>query len=124
MQVSLKNSFSVESPNFRIETENARNRIPLRQKDAPFNGELAQNTFVDGLWRETQKLRIPSFYNYTMSSSQVSSDTMLDFYALSNMIQDLILENNMHSKNHKRQETKNFHRGNHNEENPVTSSKI
>ena len=36
---SLKNSSSVESPNFHIKTENARNQIPLRQKDAPFNGE-------------------------------------------------------------------------------------
>ena len=60
-------------------TENARNRISLRQKDAPFNGESAQHTFVDGLWRETQKVRRPSFCSYTMSSSQVSSDTMLDF---------------------------------------------
>ena len=39
MLVSLKNSSSVEIPNFRIETENAQNRILLRQKDAPFNGE-------------------------------------------------------------------------------------
>ena len=33
-----------------------------------------------------KKVRIPSFYSCTMSSSQVSSDTMLDFYHLSNMI--------------------------------------
>ena len=47
---SLKNSTSVKSPNFllkmlkisgRSKTENAHNHILLRQKDAPFNGELA-----------------------------------------------------------------------------------
>ena len=42
MPGSLKNSCSVESPNFpHQKIESARNRIPLRQKDAPFNGESA-----------------------------------------------------------------------------------
>ena len=60
-------------------TENARNQIPLRQKDAPFNGESDQHNFANGLWRETKKLRISSFCSCTISSSQVSFDTMLDF---------------------------------------------
>ena len=64
---------------FASKTENAWNRIPLRQKDVPFKEESAQHTFADGLWREKQKLRIPSFYSCTMSSSQVISDTMLYF---------------------------------------------
>ena len=55
---SLKNSSSVRIPNFSHQkTKNAQNRILLRQKDAPFNGESAWHTFADGLWRETQKLR-------------------------------------------------------------------
>ena len=57
-----------------------------RQKDAPFNGGSSQPPFSDGLWRETQKLRIPSSYSCIVSSSQVSSNTMLDLYHLSNMI--------------------------------------
>ena len=92
-------------------TKNARNRIPLRQKDAPFNGGLSQPPFDDDLWRETKKIRSPSFCSCTMSSSQVSSDTMLDFYHLINMIQDLISKNNMHNNNHKRQETHRFFLG-------------
>ena len=42
MPSSLKNSSSVKSPNFlQQKLKNARNQILLRQKDAPFNGELA-----------------------------------------------------------------------------------
>ena len=78
---SLKNSSSVKNPNFpHQKTENARNRISLRQKDAPFNGQSAQHNSADGLWRETQKVGSPRFYSCTMYSSQVRSDTMLDFY--------------------------------------------
>ena len=88
---SLKNSSFAKIPNFlQQKLKNAQNQILLRQKDAPFNGELAQSLFVDGLWRETQKVIIPSFSNCIVSSSQVSSDTMLDFYHLINMIYDLI----------------------------------
>ena len=66
--------------------ENAQNQILLRQKDVPFNGELAQPPFANGLWRETEKVRSPSFCSCTVSSSQVSSDTMLDFYHLDSII--------------------------------------
>ena len=87
MSGSLKTSSSVKKPKFPApKTENALNQIMLQQKDVPFIGELAQPHFADVLWRETQKLRIPSFYSYIMYSSQVSSGTMLDFYHLSNMI--------------------------------------
>ena len=87
MLCSLKNSSFVRSRNFlHQKTENNQNRILLRQKDAPFNGESSQHTFVDGLWRETQKVGSPSFCSCTMYSSQVSSDTMLDFYHLRNII--------------------------------------
>ena len=83
MMGSLKNSTSMKIPNFRCsgmsKTENAHNQILLREKDAPFNGELAQPPFADDLWRETQKVRIPSFWSCTMSSSQFGFDTMLDF---------------------------------------------
>ena len=48
---------------FDAETKNAQNQILLRQKDAPFNVELAYHPFADGLWRETQKVRSPRFYS-------------------------------------------------------------
>ena len=80
MPGSLKHSSSVRSPNFlHQKLKNVWNRIPLQQKDAPFNGELAYHTFADGLWRETKKVRSPSFFSCT-SYSQVSSNTMLYFY--------------------------------------------
>ena len=66
--------------------KNAQNQILLQPKDAPFNGGSAQTPFADGLWRDTQKLRSSSYCSYTVSSSQVSSDTMLDFYQLDSMI--------------------------------------
>ena len=84
MPGSLKNSSYVESPNFpHRKLKNARNRIPLRQKDAPFNGESAQPSFVDRLWRENKKVRSPRFYSCTMSSFQGGSDSMLNFHMLS-----------------------------------------
>ena len=86
MPGSLKNYLLQKALISASKIENARNRIPVRQKDAPFNGESAQHTFVDGLWRDTQKVRIPRFYSCTVSSSQVISDTMLYFYHLSNII--------------------------------------
>ena len=59
---SLKNSSYVKTlisrSSDRSKTENARNQILLRHKDAPFNGELAYPPFADDLWRETQKVRI------------------------------------------------------------------
>ena len=55
------------------------NWILLRQKDAPLGGELFHLTFAENLWREIQKVGIPSSRSYTVSSSQVSSDTMLYF---------------------------------------------
>ena len=80
MPGSHKYSSSVKIPNFpHQKLKNAWNQILLRQKDVPFNGELDQTHFADDLWRETQKVRIHSFCSYTMSSSQVSSDPMLDF---------------------------------------------
>ena len=87
---SLKNPIYVKIPNYRCigmsKTKNAWIQILLRQKDVPFNGELSQPPFADDLWRETQKVRSPSFYSYIISSSQVISDTMLYFYHLGNMI--------------------------------------
>ena len=81
MPGSLKNFSYVKIPNFpQQKLKNARNQILLRQKNVPFNGELALHTFVDGLWRDTQKLRIPRFCSCTTSCSQFISDTMLDFY--------------------------------------------
>ena len=74
---------------------------------------------------ERQKVRGLKFCSCTMSFSQVISDTMLDFYHLSNMIlasylreyhaQQLITRDNRHIY---------FPRGNHKGENPATSSKI
>ena len=110
----------------RSKTENAQNQILLRQKDAPFNGGSTQPHFADRLWRETQKIRILSFRSYTMSFSQVSSDTMLDFYHLSQYYLSIFnLENNKH--NNQTQETMNtmfFIGETINGENPATSSEI
>ena len=84
---SLKNSSSVKIHNFpQQKLKNAQNQILIQHKDAPFNGELAQPPFTDGLWRETQKLRSPRFRNCTVYSSQVSSDTMLEFYQFDSII--------------------------------------
>ena len=66
----------------RSKIENAQNQILLRQKDAPWRGESAQPSFAENLWREIQKVGSPSFRSCTVSSSQVSSDTMLDLYHL------------------------------------------
>ena len=60
-------------------TENTQNQILLRQKNAPQGGESAQPYFTKNIWREIQKVGVPSFYRCTMSSSQVSFDSMLDF---------------------------------------------
>ena len=60
-------------------TKNSQNRILLRQKDAPWRGESAQPYFVENLWREIQKVGSPSSRSCKVSSSQVSSDTVLDF---------------------------------------------
>ena len=80
---SLKNFSYVKIPNFAHQKrKNPQNQIMLRLKDALFNGELAYPYFANGLWRETQKVRIRSFHSCIVSSSQVSSDTMLGFYQL------------------------------------------
>ena len=60
-------------------TEIAQNWILLRQKDAPYGGELIQPSFAENMQREIQKVGIPSSHGCAVSSFKVSSDTMLDF---------------------------------------------
>ena len=56
MPGSLKNSSSVESPNFpHRKLKIVGIEFRFQQKDAPFNGESVYHNFADGLWRETQK---------------------------------------------------------------------
>ena len=90
MPGSLKNSSSIKNPNFPYQ----KLKIPgiklcfdkkMRPSIESYPSLLllmdcGDRSFADGLWRETQKVRIPSFCSCTMSSSQVSSDTMLYFY--------------------------------------------
>ena len=87
MPGSLKNSSSEKIPNF----PHQKLKMPgikfcFDKKTFPSMESYPSIPFANLLWRETQKVRIPSFYSCTVSSSQVSSDTMLDFYHLSNMI--------------------------------------
>ena len=67
-------------------TKKAQNLILLRQKEAPWRGESAQPYFAENMWREIQKVGSPSFRSYTVSSSQVSSDTMLYFIIQASII--------------------------------------
>ena len=104
----LKNASSIKIPNF----SQQKRKMPkikffLDRKMHPLIESWPSLFVADGLWRENEKVIIPSVCNCTMSSSQVSSDTMLDFYH-SSQHYDLGIfnsENNMHSNKHKRQET-------------------
>ena len=81
---SLKNSSCVKSPNFPQQwLKMPRIKFCLNKKIHPSMESYPSLLF---LWRETKKVRSPSFCSCRVSSSQVSSNTMLDFYHLVNMI--------------------------------------
>ena len=77
---SLKNLSSTRSPNF------PHGKLKTLGIEFLFDRKMCPSMESQPsilLWRETQKVRIPSFYSCTISSSQVSSDTMLVFQHLS-----------------------------------------
>ena len=52
-----------------FKTKKAQNWILLRPKDVPYGGELVQPSFAKNIWREIQKVGIPSFDICIVSSS-------------------------------------------------------
>ena len=81
MMGSPKNSSSVRRPNFPHQKLKMLDiKFHFNRKMRPSMESQPRIFLLVDLWRETQKVRIPRFYSCTMSSSQVSSDTMLDFY--------------------------------------------
>ena len=110
----------------RSKTEKPLNWILLRQKDAPWGGDLFHLNFSKNMWRKIHKLGSPSSRSCIVSSSQGSSDTMLVFQHLSyNYVSICNWENNKYKN--QTEETMNtvfFLRETVNVENPVTSSEI
>ena len=85
---SLKNSSSVKSPNF------PQQKLKIPRIKFCFNRKMCPSMesypslllLVDCGKRRKKKVIIPRFHRFTVSSSHISFDTMLDFYHLSNMI--------------------------------------
>ena len=87
MSGSLKNSSSVRSPNFpHQKLKMFRIEFRFDRKMRPSMESQPNILLLMDCRERPKKVRSPSFCSCTISSSQVSSDTMLDFYHLSNMI--------------------------------------
>ena len=87
MSGSLKNYSYVKSPNFpQQKLKMPGIKFCFDKKMHPSMESHPSILLLMDFGERPKKVRNPSFYSCIMSSSQVSSDTMLDFYNLSNMI--------------------------------------